>query len=115
MSAISKIISKHGAYKSVDFGSDAVHDTIDRFGGWVAVCGWSQEEWNINEGRFMAVLKSSLKFNGKNQTRYLCGVFEKTNGFLRQSDLISLSVSPLKLENKKELQFDNFGVKIKGM
>jgi hypothetical protein len=72
----------------------------------------------------MAVLKSSLKFNGKNQTRYLCGVFEKTNGFLRQSDLISLSVSPLKLEyvkprimfeNKKELQFDNFGVKIKGM
>jgi hypothetical protein len=79
MDLLSEAVHSVGIYKSVDFGSPELHAAIMRFGGWRAICNWTQDDWNINEGRFMTVLKSALDFGDKGPD-HLSGIFEETNG-----------------------------------
>lgn len=92
IAAIAKAVSKFGAYASVDFGSDAVHETIDRFGGWQAICHWGQKEWAINEGRFKTALESALEWNDRPSTYHLCGIVEQTNGDLKHARFYRISI-----------------------
>lgn len=85
-------VHKVGGYKSVSFGSDAVHGVISRFGGWTAICGMTQAEWDINEGRFLSALKSALRHDTGYSGEHCAGIIERTNGYLRPSDLVTFSV-----------------------
>ncbi len=107
---IVKAISTVGAYRSVDFGDSEIHSTISRFGGWVMLCTWTQEDWNINEGRFKAALESAYQCKTNETITHVCGIFERTNGMLRKCDIIALAetkrpfldyTQPQKIENKK--------------
>jgi hypothetical protein len=78
MGLIQQAIYSVGSYRSVDFGSPAVHAAIERFGGWDKICNWNKNDWNINEGRFLKTLESAIEFNS-NGPAYLKGTFEAHN------------------------------------
>lgn len=68
-----------GPYRSIDFGSKAMHSVLLRFGGWVTVCGWNQEQWSINEGRLLKALEHALEY-GEEGPDYMAGISEANNG-----------------------------------
>jgi hypothetical protein len=113
MDLLSEAVHSIGIYKSVDFGNPAMHSAISRFGGWKAICNWTQDEWNINEGRFLVVLKSAIEYGDKGPD-HLSGIFEETNGAIR-NDLkyvmrkddggIRIGVGPH--PNRRELKIEN--------
>lgn len=80
MAEIVSAIHSAGAYRSVDFGR-AVNSVISRYGGWVNLCGWTQKDWSINEGRFMESIKSALAW-GADGPDYCGGIVarESTDG-----------------------------------
>jgi len=69
-----------GAYRSVDFGDPALHATIKSFGGWIAICGWGDEQWQMNRRNFIQAYKSAL--TRKEDVCHLSGISEKANGYL---------------------------------
>jgi hypothetical protein len=79
MAMLSAAVHKVGAYRSVDFGSPTLHAVIKRFGGWPAICRWGQDEWNINEGRFLAALENAVDYD-ENGGDHLAGIYELQNG-----------------------------------
>lgn len=81
-------IQTHGAYRSIDFG-DEINSTIARFGGWPAICHWSDEEWNINEGRMKASLIYSFRYGAGESCGHLVGIAEGRNGEIR-GDLVRI-------------------------
>jgi hypothetical protein len=56
-------IRKVGQYQSVDFKDRALHYAVNAFGGWTAICCWTDKEWDINEGRLLQTYKSAMKSN----------------------------------------------------
>ena len=78
MQAINKAITRYGGYESVDFGDRALHATIDRFGGWAAICRWTQKEWDINEGRFREGYMYARNFKNSGPD-YVMGMFDAQN------------------------------------
>ena len=97
IAAIAKAVSKFGAYASIDFGSDAVHETIQRFGGWQAICHWTQSDWNINEGRFKAALESALEWNDRPSAYHLSGIPQVRENPLEPIGFYIRDISPTRL------------------
>jgi hypothetical protein len=83
-------VRKYGAYRSVDFNDSAVHETINRFGGWPVICGWTKEDWNINEGRLKTSLVAAYQYGSVPCGRVI-GIAEKINGYLRDADSVLLN------------------------
>jgi len=77
---------RKGAYYSVDFGCPALHSVLRRWGGWVAVSAWGQEEWDINEGRFREALDAAIRRGDGEE--YAKGLHEIENGFLKPENFI---------------------------
>jgi hypothetical protein len=78
-------IIKAGPYDSVSFNDRALHAVIERFGGWVAICNFSDDDWNINERRLIESYESAVQF-GDNGPVHLMGIFEAENtvkGFIK--------------------------------
>lgn len=78
LAALKDAMAKYGMYRSVDFNDPALHQTISRFGGWAKLCSWTQKDWNINEGRFLAAYEAALQFPGSGP-QYLPGIAESQN------------------------------------
>lgn len=93
-------VSKYGAYRSVDFNDSAIHETINRFGGWPVICGWTKEDWNINEGRVKSVLVAAYQYGSEGCGRVV-GIAERTNGYLRDADMVLLNGA----EKPKQIEF----------
>ena len=97
---------KVGGWKSIDFGSPALHSVIERWGGWEAISAWGQDEWDINEGRFKTVLEMALK-NGDIGPDHVRGTHEKENGYLEEKHLVKIQKHGGKIlsitENDKSL------------
>ncbi|MFA5298619.1 MAG: DUF6475 domain-containing protein [Lutibacter sp.] len=75
-----------GRMDSVNFNDSALHETIIRFGGWVAICDFTDKDWNINEGRLMDVYKT-MQQSFCADIHHLPGVSEKSNGGYRIYDV----------------------------
>jgi hypothetical protein len=71
-------ISRIGPYRSIDFNDLALHATIRAFGGWVELCDWTGEMWDINEGRFVASYKAAVN-SGIAGPEYLAGISDTHN------------------------------------
>lgn len=104
-----KATQDHGAYKSVSFGDPALHATIERFGGWCAVCRWSDDDWKINTKSFIAGYQSAVRNHTKGP-KYLAGITEIENTGLYESfipDVVCIGNDDLKrLENKSVSKLD---------
>lgn len=68
-----------GNWHSVSFGDNALHATIERFGGWIKLCEWSDQEWSYNETRFIKAYEAELMHGVENGPDKLIGVFESHN------------------------------------
>lgn len=65
-----------GRYDGVDFGDMALHRTIDQFGGWVALCDWTHQDWDMNTRRFRDTYMMEEARESSDGRRYLPGQFE---------------------------------------
>jgi hypothetical protein len=83
ISTLKACIRTVGKYESLKFDDSALMLVVDRFGGWSALCNWSDGAWNVNEGRLIEAHKtfyqSGLTFEGD----HLPGITEKEAGFFR--------------------------------
>ena len=78
ISEVKEASSRIGQYRSVSFGDEALHRTIEHFGGWVKVAIWTNDQWKYNESKFSNTYKTHMKCNfGK--TGHLPGIHEITN------------------------------------
>jgi hypothetical protein len=112
--AIVAIKNGANAYKSVSFGDYALHNTINRFGGWPIVARWTCEDWKFNEKNFIAAYEAMQCCSYGPE--YLPGIFEieNSNKILsgrhkeiadKNSEVILISwkgFDNLQIENKKE-------------
>jgi len=80
-----------GAYSSIDFKDKALHTTITRFGGWIAVCKWTEKDWQLNTRAFSDAYAAALRF-GENGPKHLAGIYESQNGYLEDGQLAVLSI-----------------------
>lgn len=78
LTTVKKAITRLGNWKSVSFGDRALHAAIERFGGWVRICEWDEQQWSYNERRFIECYEAELAF-GSNGPDRLIGVFEEHN------------------------------------
>lgn len=67
-----------GRYQSVTFNDGALHAVIDRFGGWIAICEWSDKDWQINSKSFIQGYISAINTNQKGPA-HLTGLQEAEN------------------------------------
>lgn len=78
ISAVKWAISRHGAYDSVAFNDPALHSTIRRFGGWTAVCEWTETDWGMKTKQFVECYLSA-KRGGDTAPRVLLGIHDQNN------------------------------------
>lgn len=76
---VQKAIRQVGAYGSVDFGDKALHGVLNRYGGWVEVCGWSYDDWRMKERSFIDAYESAA-VSGDSGPAHLPGIHELNNG-----------------------------------
>lgn len=83
-----------GAYETVNFHDPALHATINRFGGWVEVCSWDEERWEMNTRNFIAAYKSAKAAGA--YAPQLVGIHEATNKFngFSPQKLIEMGIDP---------------------
>ncbi|MGW8324139.1 MAG: DUF6475 domain-containing protein [Desulfobacterales bacterium] len=79
LTALKSTIKQIGNWKSVSFGDRALHATIERFGGWIKICEWSQDNWNYNEKRFIQCYEAECRSVFSTGPDRLIGVFESHN------------------------------------
>lgn len=75
---LKEAIIKAGPYNSVSFNDKALHVTIQRYGGWAAICYWGDQEWNINERRLIEAYEAAVEF-GDSGPDHLAGIEEIEN------------------------------------
>jgi hypothetical protein len=66
-----------GSYRSVSFGDPALHQTIERFGGWPVIARWNNDDWKFNEKNFIACYEANLSFGGGSDK--CIGIYEQEN------------------------------------
>lgn len=89
MGLVTYAVKTIGSYKSVDFGSPALHSVIMRYGGWPAICAWGQTTWDVNEGRFLKAIEYAIEY-GENGGDHVAGIAEKTNDSIQYSGLTKI-------------------------
>jgi hypothetical protein len=79
IAALRTATGKVDAYNSVSFGDPALHYAIRAYGGWVAICNWTQTDWGVNEGRLREAYREAkaAKADGGN---HLAGIHECGSG-----------------------------------
>jgi hypothetical protein len=86
ISTLKVYIRKVGRMESVNFNDNALHETVERFGGWPAVCNFSEQDWNINENRMIETYKV-MATSPRSDVSHLAGLAEKDNGHYRVYDV----------------------------
>jgi hypothetical protein len=69
-----------GQYNSVSFCDPALHYVIQAFGGWVALCGWENTQWDVNMGRMVEAYREA-KRAGYDGGTHAIGITEANNGW----------------------------------
>jgi len=75
-----RAIFKPGVYESVDFGDLALHGVISRYGGWVEICNWTEEDWKFKESGFIRAYEAATMDPILDAPKYLSGIHESNNG-----------------------------------
>jgi hypothetical protein len=84
ISTLKACIRSIGKYESVSFGDSALHAVVEGFGGWPAVCAFSDSDWNVNEGRMIEAYKTRFQSGfTTDDNSHLSGISEKDAGFYR--------------------------------
>lgn len=85
VSTLKAYIGRVGKYESVSFGDSALHSVVERFGGWTAVCAFSDNDWNVNEGRMVETYKAMFQsgIQPVGNTDHLAGISEKDDGWYK--------------------------------
>lgn len=78
--ALKKAIHKVGPYNSVDFRDNVLHAVIERYGGWVEICNWTDDDFNYREKQFLKSYESTHS-SGIKGPDYLPGITETSNAF----------------------------------
>lgn len=82
VTAIKACIKRVGAYESVNFGDNTLCAVIESCGGWPAICTWTDQDWNINEGRILEQYQVLSQSRGtENGYRHNAGLHEKGCGY----------------------------------
>lgn len=69
----------HAYWDSVIFKDGAIGRAIEAMGGWIAVSGWTIEEWRMRRKEFEAIYLVNLKL-GNNSPIKMTGMIEMING-----------------------------------
>lgn len=77
-------IQKHGPYKSVIFEDTRITTVIEALGGWIAVCGWLEDEMPIRRSEFMKLYVAARP----GEKKALPGIIEGSNAALGYLDHI---------------------------
>lgn len=101
---VRKAISKHGPYQSVSFNDPALHDVILRYGGWIELCNWTNEDWRIKERAFLDAYKAAKTCN--NGPEYLPGITENENSLTNFTRFIPAPVQ-VKIGINKRISADS--------
>lgn len=56
---VREAIVRVGAWDSVDFGDRALHQVIERFGGWTVICTWTHQDWQYNRRAFVEAYRAA--------------------------------------------------------
>lgn len=98
---VKQAIARYGKYESVDLGDNTLHGVIVAFGGWPAICEWTQKDWDINHQRFIDMYESAVTTGGMERTK-LAGLHDMNNGIdSKPSTLVPYHVGDiLKLSQK---------------
>ena len=91
ISKIRKAVQDHGRYASVDFLDKSLHAVVRQFGGWVAICGWGDESWQINSKQFLAAYDACVK-TARVGPDHLPGITEVENSGLHNSYLPKIQI-----------------------
>ncbi|MFA5300265.1 MAG: DUF6475 domain-containing protein [Lutibacter sp.] len=84
ISMLKAYIRKVGKYESVNFNNMTLHAVVERYGGWPAICAWTDSDWNINENRLIESYKLSYQSGFvESEIKHLPGISEKDAGFFR--------------------------------
>ena len=103
ISTLKVYIRRVGRMESVNFNDGALHETVERFGGWPAVCNFSEQDWNINENRMIETYKI-MATSPRSEITHLPGLAEKDNGHYRIYDV-----------NPKTMQIAGYNRLIRGV
>jgi hypothetical protein len=82
IATVKKAVRDFGQYDSVSFCDPALHRAIRDFvGGWVALCGWEDRDWDVRAGRLIEAYRVA-KMKGLDGGNHLAGIHERNNGWV---------------------------------
>jgi len=74
-----KTIHKFGAYESIDFQDQALHNVVIRYGGWIELCNWTESDWKMKETAIIKSYESEKSACPGPSSNHLAGIHEQTN------------------------------------
>lgn len=101
-------IRAYGRDRSVNMGDEKLHFVIRSYGGWPAICDWSDNDWRIKETAFVQSYLAAPDTAG--DSPHLIGVAERenaSNGYDIQPAILAIQRShdTNVLEQKNEQNF----------
>lgn len=104
VSLVRKAVFSKGVYSSVDFGDPIVHSVISRYGGWIEICNWTEEDWKFKESGFIRAYESAAINPLISSPKHLAGIHENNNGKSVMISYVGADKKPkLELKSKKTL------------
>ena len=74
---VDKAMRELGNYQSIDFGDPAIHETIERMGGWDNLGMVENKDWIWKQKEFISIYNTIRRLNP--QLGYVQGIIEKDN------------------------------------
>jgi len=113
LTAVRKAVSEVGPYESITFDDPALHDTIERYGGWVEICNWSHNDWKMKEKAFLHAYSAAKSCNAGTEN-HLPGITERENRLNNHEkwipEPIKISVLSQKMADMKKIS--NYSLKL---
>jgi hypothetical protein len=111
-----------GQYRSINFGDEALHRTIENYGGWPVVAMWGERDWQWNEKKFSDTYKAFLgcsEYTGSHLVG-LCEEDNLKNGWeVEKPTMVKLPWSEFKQiehkEKKTQIELNDIVNKVKGV
>jgi Domain of unknown function (DUF6475) len=83
-----RAIGRVGSWKSIVFDDPAIHAAVEDLGGWLALCSGTSDDLPFLQKRFCDAHKAYIKRPGHPYPPRIVGVFEATNGFACDDDVV---------------------------
>lgn len=82
IAVLKRTIRRVGQYQSIVFKDTALTFAVNSYGGWVAICNWTDQDWDINEKRLMDTYNVAVK-RGLKDVSHIPGIGESSGGFFK--------------------------------